>query len=530
MEIPLDFNNLYQWAYLEPLQLYWYLFIHGGWLVVTFGLLATFFSGRLFLMQIKYLRSIKFVLLAVDIPKDNEQSLLAVEQMFAQLHGIKTSPTKWEKYWLGQTQLSFSLEIVSIEGYIQFLVRTPEKFRDLVEAAIYAQYPEAEITEVEDYIKLIPSDIREVEEQFNLYGTEFNFEKDSCYPIKTYRYFEHGLEQVFIDPMASLLETMSKIGKGEQIGFQIIIAPVGDNWKEKGYKIINKLIGAKVEVKEHLGDKLVKTSLILLEKFSEMIYQLWGDIKEKDKKKNDLPNLVQYLTGGEKIVVEGIQNKLSKLSFASSVRFYYLAQNEVYKKGLGANAMIGAINQFNTSDLNAFKKYKKLTTDAHYFFIQRRIFHIQKKLIRLFKNRSRSGSKEFYLSAEELATLYHFPTISVKAPLLKRTEWRKAEPPSILPTAVARESAFLSFPETQPATATKEEAGPAVFPEPPLPINEEEQFVIKESLPEYNFDNEYFEKRFTKEKPKTAQPLSEKPKAGSDLNNDSPPGNLPIID
>jgi hypothetical protein len=524
-------TNFILWIFSQsPFQVYWYLFINGGWIIVVLGLMLAFFYGRLFLMQIKYLQSIKYNLLAIDIPKDNEQSILAVEQMFAQLHGIKSSPTKLEKYWLGQSQLSFSLEIISIEGYIQFLIRTPEKFRDLVEAAVYAQYPEAEIVEVEDYVKLIPNSIKEIKEQFNLFGIEFTLEKDSCYPIRTFRFFEYGLDQVFIDPMASLLETMSKIGKGEQIGLQLIIAPANDDWKGKGYKIINKLIGAKVVEKDRLSDKLIKTTLSWMEKFSEMIYQLWGDIKEKDKTKNEPHNLVQFLTGGEKNVLEGIQNKLSKLSFGTTLRYYYLAQNEVFKKGLGANSMIGAINQFNTSDMNCFKKFKKLTTHADYFFIQRRIFHIQKKLIRLYKNRSRKGSKEFFLSTEELATIFHFPTISVKTPLLKRTEWKKAVPPGILPTEKVHESTFLTMPENELPQTAENKVRETNISEPPLPINDDRQFIINESLPDYNFDNKFYEKKFTKQT-STATPTDKnniEPSASTI--NEEPPSNLPIID
>ena len=37
------------------------------------------------------------------------------------------------------------------------------------------------------------------------------------------------------------------------------------------------------------------------------------------------------------------------------------------------------------------------------------------------------------MNIEELATLYHFPTPSVKAPLLKRTEAKRAEPPFGIP-------------------------------------------------------------------------------------------------
>ncbi|MBU1131094.1 hypothetical protein KJ840_03110 [Patescibacteria group bacterium] len=525
MEITININRLNEILSYRPDQLLWFLFIRGGWIAVVIFTVIVFFIIRLQRLQGKYLKSIKHNLLAIDIPKDNEQSLLAVEQIFAQLHGIKSSPNLWEKYWLGETQLSVSLEIVSIEGYIQFLIRTPDKFRNLTEAAIYAQYPEAEITEVEDYIDLIPKDVHDLKSDFDLWGTEFILAKDSAYPLKTYKYFEHGLDQIFVDPMASILEVMSKLGKGEQLGLQIIIAPVGDNWKNHGHQVVNKLIGAKAEVKEHLGDKVVKASISWLEKFSEAIFQMWSDIKSEDERRDSHPNLVQYLTGGEKNVVEGIQNKLSKLCFASTFRLYYLANHQAFQKGLGKNAILGAINQFNTSDMNAFEKHKRLSTEADYFWVKKRISWRQKKLIKYYKDRSRGGSTEFYLSTEELATLYHFPTITVKAPLLKRTEWRKAEPPAILPTETARESAFVDLAERGLALKEeKEEAVKTAFKqtqESPLPISD--NYIIDESLADYDFNNDYFENKFAKDK------ALKDSVAGKEDNEESIPNNLPII-
>jgi len=527
MEIVIDLNRISEIINYSPWQLFWVLFKNGGWAVVALGLIVGLFLMHLERRRIKYLASFKQNLLAIDIPKDNEQSLLAVEQIFAQLHGIKSSPTLYERYWLGKNQLTFSLEIVSIEGYIQFLIRTPEAFRDLVEAAVYAQYPEAEITEVEDYIRLIPADVYDIKSDFNFWGTEFTLAKSSIYPIKTYKFFEHGLEQVFVDPMASLLEVMSKIGPGEKIGLQLVIAPVGDSWKSSGSKIINKLIGSKLASKEGIADKIVKTALGWLETFSESIYSIWGDIEDKSNKKADLPNLIQYMTTGEKIVIEAIQNKLSKLSFASSFRIYYLALKEVYTKGRGVNSLIGAINQFNSSDLNSFVKYKKLTSDADYFFVNKRITVRKRKLLRLFKNRSRKGSTEFYLNTEELATLFHFPTISVKAPLLKRTEWRTAEPPTSIPLETTRESAFFApAMETEMTRQQQPETSGKIEPAIELPISHEDNpdYIIKESLPGYDFDNNYFEKQFSKETKNNIQPPT-----GLSPADEQPPVNLPFV-
>ena len=47
----------------------------------------------------------------------------------------------FEKWFEGKFQKSFSYEVVSLEGYTQFLIRTPKEFRDLIESSVYSQYP-----------------------------------------------------------------------------------------------------------------------------------------------------------------------------------------------------------------------------------------------------------------------------------------------------------------------------------------------------------------------------------------------------
>jgi len=537
MEITLDLSRIYSLANESPFYLAWYFFIHGGWVVFILLFLYAYFLFWLYYRRKKYLHGIPQSLLAIDIPKNNEQSLLAVEQIFATLAGIKSGPNLWEKYWLGKVQLSFSLEIISLEGYIQFLIRTPSQYKDLVEAAIYAHYPEAEITEVDDYVDVIPNHSDDSDE-LKFWGTELNLEKKSVYPLKTYKLFEHSLSQSFVDPMASMLEVMSKLGPGEQLGLQIVIAPEGDHWKEHALEVIKEMIGAEGDHKKTVSDTIVDTSLGHIEKFSEAVYSIWGDIDKKEDK--PVVNKYQFLTTNEKFVVEMMQNKLAKICFAASMRIYYLAQKDVYHRGRGINAIIGAINQFNSSDLNALKKYKFLTTDRDYFFVKQRVAKVHKKLVHLYKERSMHGSPEFFLSTEELATLYHFPTITVKAPLLQKAVSKRGEPPVSLPLESRPVSAFFQpkhegehaggeVAEEQVETVEKHEHHEERPREKQvIKEHEEKKFVIQESLTGYDFDNDYFEKQFGKHKEETVITKHETPGKVETKDEHIPP-NLPFV-
>jgi len=127
-------------------QLFLYNFIKTwGWLVLFFPITwmahLTFVYSRIAKNRAKW----KWILLAIDVPKDNEQGPRAVENIFAQLAGAHGSQDIEEIHFEGETQKWFSFEIVSIEGYVQFLIYTEKGYRNLLEAAIYAQYPDAEL-------------------------------------------------------------------------------------------------------------------------------------------------------------------------------------------------------------------------------------------------------------------------------------------------------------------------------------------------------------------------------------------------
>ena len=74
-------------------------------------------------------------------------------------------------------------------------------------------------------------------------------------------------------------------------------------------------------------------------------------------------------------------------------------------------------------------------TKADYILTKKRITWRQKKLLRAYKLRSpfRGWGWGRIMNIEELATIWHFPVMTVKAPLVRKTDVKKAEPPFSLP-------------------------------------------------------------------------------------------------
>ena len=409
-------------------------FLSLWWLWLPVFLAVLFIELWTKYLQTKAIKKIKWLLLEIKIPRDIEKTPRAMEQVFSGLHGILTSVKFLDKYWKGKVQGWFSFEIAGIDGGVYFFIRTPENFRNLVEAQIHAQYPNAEILEVLDYAaplaKKIPS------KTYDINGVEFILEKADYYPIRTFLSFEERQKERRLDPMASFLEILSKLKPNENIFIQYLIQPTGKkDWQEKGIEAVNKLVGKKTKIKKSWFENIFGgfDEFIANLLRATAIYPEWSEAK-----KEEIKAASQNLSPGDKLVAEAIENKISKLAFRVCIRFAYIAGRDIFNRA-NMLAVSGAFKQFNTLNLNAFKLNKKAGTTANQpriipFIKTRREFIRKVAFIDRYVNRKMSkNKKDFILNIEELATIYHYPILVVETPTMQRVEAKKSEPPISLP-------------------------------------------------------------------------------------------------
>lgn len=447
------------------------LFASGGWaiflIVLLWGLWKVWVESR----QIRWLSQQQTTLLAIDVPKETEQTPKAVESVFSTIHGALSMFDRIEKYWIGKLQPVFSLEIVSIDGYVQFFVRTWVKFRDLVEASIYAQYPDAEITEVADYTMAAPKTFPT--QGWDLFGTEFTLSNKNQYMIRTYPQFEHGLVGEFKDPIAALLEGLAKLKPGEQVWIQILIQPNdGKLWRVQGEALVKKLIKAKVAAKKTLASELVDFAKMTVDQV------LTSPPAVPTRTKEEPPTMMLHLSPGERKVVEAVQEKLTKVAFNTKLRIVYVGKKEAFAKARTIAMLKGSFGQFTQLDQNGFRVYGKVTTKSDYPWQRRKEFEYlslfmlrtlttrQNSILRAYRNRSMGvGASPYILNIEELATIFHFPVIGVKTPLLKKAEVKRGEPPFTLP--VYSSGAYPAPPPPAPRARRAFPIPPREVPEAP---------------------------------------------------------------
>ncbi len=388
-------------------------------------------------IQSVFLKSLKWTLLEIKPPKEVFKSPAAMELVLNALYAGAQGGDWVTKYWKGEVSLWHSLEIISIDGQVRFFVRTPEKFKKMIEAQIYAQYPQAEVFEVEDYTKNVPS--YKKDESFNIWACNFILSKDDIYPIKSY--VDYGLdrsvgaleEEQRIDPITPMIEFLGSLNIGEQVWFQIIIRPDTKRFSTKDK-----------EGKEEKGKDWKA-------KAQEVIKELNDKLKEKDKEGK--VTAVLKPTKAQQGTIEAIERHAAKFGFDAHIRALYIAKKEAFNAATRAPSLIGSLRQYASSDLNGFKPDKATKIDFPWQdLFGTKIVKMKKDFLDDYKNRSffyggfkfsklkkyfthpnKSGGKPFILSTEELATIFHLPGRVAETPTFTRIESKKAEPPANLP-------------------------------------------------------------------------------------------------
>jgi len=387
----------------------------------------------LYFLRERWDATIKKIILEIKLPKDVLKPISAMDQVFADFHGIHDIPT-WRENWIeGVFQLSLSLEIVSNGGEIHFYIRTPEMFRNFIESNIYSQYPEAEIFLVEDYIKSLPQDIPN--KDWDFWGVDYINSKNEIYPIKTYPKFDtekEAKEEKRIDPLSNLLEGLTTLKPGEQFWLQIIVRPVlGKDrpWQKQGRELADKL--AKRPVKEKPKPMIQEAAEILIT----------GKTAEKEEKEEEIIPPEFKLTPGEREILTEVEAKLAKFGYDCNCRFIYLGKRDVFFKPT-AKIGFGFFKEISTENLGGLKPWTKTMTKVKsvpwWFLDKRRYYLRQRRMLRTYIQRlsplfPRPGGT-YILNTEELATIYHLPGgIVAPARGVPRVEAKKGGPPIELP-------------------------------------------------------------------------------------------------
>ena len=321
------------------------------------------------------------VFLKILVPRENDKTPLAAEQMFSSLHGILRERKR------ASDLLSFEI-ISSGEEGIRFYVVCPKDLAKFVEGQIYAQYPNANLEYVENYLTAKNS------QTFVSVG-KIELEKGCIFPIKTFRDFD-------VDPLAAITSAISDLQKDEEAWIQLVIRPVSNFWQDDSKKYISAIRDGKNPAGESAWSKL-------------------GDIFAdafKSSEEGKITKEVVKLAPGQEEELSKIEEKMLKVGFEFAIRVVAKAENQMRSEQI-LRDVVASFKQFTTAHLNNFTNTSDLV-DA-------------KKIYEDFRKRSLSTDIDDILNIEELASVFHLPNISVETPNISWSRARKAEPPMNLP-------------------------------------------------------------------------------------------------
>jgi len=325
------------------------------------------------------------VMMQVLVPRENDKTPLAAEQMFASLHGL-----------LGDSKVgvdAISFEIVSTgESGIRFFVVSPKQLAKFVEGQVYAQYPNADIKYVQDYT------LENAGNGSFITTGEVEFIKDYIFPIKTFRDFE-------VDPLAAITGAISDLKLNESAWIQLIIRPVANYWQEESKKYITAIKDG-VDLNENFGKKLAKL-------FDAIGKTLTTSAEDGPAKKE-----IVKLAPGQEEELARIEEKMLKVGFEFVIRIITKAESKERSEQILRDS-VASFKQFTTAHLNSFS----------YSLEEKRA----KEIYSEYLSRKLTEDVIDIMNIEEIASVYHMPNISVETPNIAWSRSKKLEPPMNLP-------------------------------------------------------------------------------------------------
>jgi hypothetical protein len=367
--------------------------------------------------QREWILSQSSTLLEIKLPAEIFKSPAAIEVF---LNGIyePIAGSLTDIYLKGKTRPWFSLEIISIGGQVKYYIWTFPNWKRIIEARLYAQFPNIEIHEVADYATALHYDA----ETMSLSAIQTEKVKHTSYPIKTY--VDFGLDkkgdedEEKIDPLAPLLEYLGTLKGSEQCWYQILIRA----HKKEG------LAETRFTPKPSF-DKAIKSEI--------QKYINENPVTELDPGKK--PRMMD-LTKVQQETIESIQRAQGKLPFDVMIRAIYTAKKEDAHP-LAMAGMVHAYRPFGSPNLNGIKPVFSGIDYPWQDFLGMRKANYQRMILDAYRRRSAFNgpyknwnAKPYVMNTEELATLWHFPShLTVSTPTLQRIPSKKAEAPANLP-------------------------------------------------------------------------------------------------
>lgn len=401
------------------------------WLPVA--LWFTCWHAWIWYIQALFLSGRNPVLLELKVPREIMKSPRAMEIALTGFSISSGETTFIHRAWKGQIRTYFSMEFVSFGGEIHFYFWCWKNYRSVVESSLYAQYPEIELVEVEDYASKFQFD----PSIHSAFATDWRRETYvegatgrgvDAYPIKTYIDWEldkDPKEEYRIEPLAQIIEYLGSIKPNEQVWAQVVFRKAGNydgtlmpkdmdhEWQDAVKQEINR-VRFRATKKPHDPDD-----------------HTHGDDEEGQSQ-------FPHPSDSQKEQLQAMDRNFGKFPFEVGMRGIYISTGDLH--GPTYSGLRYFWRPFNNAQYRSQLKPKRWTNNFDYAWqdingVRNEL--TTRRFLDAYRRRSFFTSPwktpTFIMTNEELATIWHPPSSTVQSPGLERIPATKASAPSNLP-------------------------------------------------------------------------------------------------
>ena len=322
-------------------------------------------------------KSLALKLLLVRIPQKNEDKQISykeeinlTEQLLSILAGNKEG-----------TILELAVHHIGEE--IHFYIGINETLVPFVSRQVEGIFKDARVEEISEYNIFQPNGYNQ--------GAYLSYGEHFALPVRTYIESEG-------DTFSPIISAFSKINElGEGAGLQIYIRPADSSYKKSIKAIIENL-------KKGASFKEISSQKILEYKDIKNVFSNAEPEKSDEKKPID------------ESAIQALEKKISKPLVEVNVRFMVSTTNQASTQAI-FDGISGSFSQFEAPLRNVFK-----------IVIPKNI----KKFAYQFIFREFDGGQRLIMNIEELASVFHLPTLSTLSPKIKWLKSKDAPAPANL--------------------------------------------------------------------------------------------------
>ncbi len=335
----------------------------------------------------------KTVLVSLRVPAENIRGPLYMDQVLAALH--HGNPRR----------LPVTLAFARVAGEVTLCCRFPDSLRAIIEGQLYAQYPDAKLT-------VLPDGTLDPNADRDTWTAELHLKPD-LFPIKRYTQFEDTLNRQTADPITGILTALAgEANSPLQPCVEITIRQARRRRIAQVHRCLRQLARPFFRVHDRIARMYIR---LACSRWWPL--RLAGFCLTRFARSSGHPELKALDTSGSRLHereedLQGASEKAGKLLFEAHVRLSVAAPGSAVQDAKDKLLEIaGTFGQFSSHRLASFH-----------------LSRIRRKPARW------PHAPAFLLSTEELATLWHPATSTVRAPTMTVVDSREAEPPVQLPT------------------------------------------------------------------------------------------------